>query len=129
MSQEFADQKLIVVGGSSGMGKAVAQRVLQQGGTAVIIGRRAEKLQAAVAELSAYGQVTGEQADISDRQERDALISKINRDHCDATLLVNAAGVFLPKAFLEHTESDYDLYLDLNKATCFVTQAMAKPLR
>lgn len=126
MSQEFADQKLIVVGGSSGMGKAVAQRVLQQGGSAVIVGKRADKLQAAVDDLSAHGVVVGEQADISHRQERDDLIARINRDHCDATLLVNAAGIFLPKAFLEHTESDYDLYLDLNKATFFITQAIAQ---
>lgn len=32
----------------------------------------------------------------------------------------------MPKSFLEHTESDYDLYLDLNKATFFITQAIAQ---
>jgi len=30
--------------------------------------------------------------------------------------LVNAAGVFSPKSFLEHTGEDYDAYLNLNKA-------------
>lgn len=126
MSQEFVDQKLIVVGGSSGMGKAAARRVLQGGGSAVLVGKRTEKLQAAVDELSAYGKVMGEPADISNREAREGLIAKINQDHCDTTLLVNAAGAFLPKPFLEHTESDYDLYLDLNKATFFITQAIAQ---
>ncbi|MEB3214369.1 MAG: SDR family oxidoreductase [Leptolyngbyaceae bacterium] len=126
MAQEFAGQKLIVVGGTSGIGKAIAQIVLQQGGSAVLIGRRAEKLHAAVAELSAYGSVVGEQADIANRNDRKALVERLTRDHADATLLVNAAGVFLPKPFLEHTEEDYDLYLDLNKATYFITQAVAQ---
>jgi len=126
MSSTFAGQKLIVIGGTSGMGKAVARIVLQQGGSAVLVGRRAEKLQAAVAELAQYGPVTGVQADLSQAESRQALIDKINHAHADATLLVNAAGVFLPKAFLEHDEADYDLYLDLNKAMFFTTQAVAK---
>ncbi len=126
MSHLFADQKLIVIGGTSGMGKAVARIVLEQGGSAVLVGRQSQKLQAAVAELLSYGVVVGEQADISKPAERQALIERLNQVHSDATLLVNAAGVFLPKSFLEYEEADYDLYLDLNKATFFLTQAIAK---
>lgn len=48
MSQQFSAQKLIVIGGSSGIGKAVATNILQQGGSAVLVGKRAEKLQSAV---------------------------------------------------------------------------------
>ncbi len=44
----------------------------------------------------------------------------------DVKCLVNAAGVFSPKAFLEHTSEDYDAYMDLNKATFFVTQQVTK---
>ncbi|MEM7793668.1 MAG: SDR family oxidoreductase [Cyanobacteria bacterium P01_C01_bin.118] len=126
MTQQFEGQKLIVIGGTSGMGKSVAQLVLQGGGAAVIIGRRADKLQATVADLQAYGSVVGEQADITKPDERQALSDRITTKHADATLLVNAAGVFLPKPFLEHTEADYDLYLDLNKSTFFLTQTVAK---
>ena len=126
MSQEFSGQKLIVIGGSSGIGKAAAKLVLERGGSAVLVGKREEKLQAAVSELSQLGSVVGERADISDRQDRDALIERLNRDNADATLLVNAAGVFLPKSFVDYTESDYDLYLELNKATFFITQAIVK---
>lgn len=125
MSQSFAGQKLIVIGGTSGMGKAVARIVLKNGGSAVLVGRRAEKLQAAVDELKAFGPVVGEQADLSKSENLQALIAKINQAHGDATLLVNAAGVFLPKPFLEYEAVDYDLYLDLNKATFFITQAVA----
>jgi short-subunit dehydrogenase len=44
------------------------------------------------------------------------------------TFLVNAAGVFLPKPFLEHTAADYDLYHNLNKATFFITQKVVQNL-
>ncbi|MCG8462142.1 MAG: SDR family oxidoreductase, partial [Holophagales bacterium] len=40
--------------------------------------------------------------------------------------LVNAAGSFFPKPFLEHEGADYDKYLDLNRATFFVTQAASR---
>lgn len=126
MSQSFVGQKLIVVGGSSGMGKAVARIILENGGSAVLIGRRSEKLHAAIEELQIYGPVSGEQADIAKPEERQALITRLNQSHGDATLLVNAAGVFLPKPFLEYGEADYDLYHDLNKATFFITQAVAQ---
>ncbi len=128
MAQQFEGQKLIVIGGTSGMGKSVAQLVLQGGGSAVLIGRRAEKLWAAVKELEPYGPVVGEQADITHPDDRRVLSERLSTKYADATLLVNAAGVFLPKAFLDHTEADYDLYLDLNKATFFLTQTVAKTM-
>ena len=68
----------------------------------------------------------GEQADISNPDEYQRLIERLNQSHADATLLVNAAGVFLPKPFLDYEAADYDLYLDLNKATFFITQAVAQ---
>lgn len=126
MSQDFAGQKLITIGGTSGIGKAVARIILERGGSAVLVGRREKKLQAAVDELKAYGSVIGERANISDPEERQALTERLNQAHADATLLVNSAGVFLPKSFLEYEEADYDLYLDLNKATFFITQAIAQ---
>ncbi|MBE9030495.1 SDR family oxidoreductase [filamentous cyanobacterium LEGE 11480] len=126
MSQTFTGQKLIVIGGTSGMGKAVARIILENGGAAVLVGRRLEKLQAAVEELKVYGPVVGESANIRQPAERQTLIQRLNQHHNDATLLVNAAGVFLPKSFLEYGEADYDLYHDLNKATFFITQAIAQ---
>ncbi|MBD1869930.1 SDR family oxidoreductase [Cyanobacteria bacterium FACHB-471] len=126
MSQDLAGQKLVVVGGTSGIGKAVAQAILGRGGAVVLIGRRGDRLQTAINDLSPLGKVFAEQSDITNSGERTNLIARINANHADTTLLVNAAGVFLPKSFLEHTEADYDLYLNLNKATFFITQAIAK---
>lgn len=126
MNQAFAGHKIIVIGGTSGMGKAIAKLVLNQGGSAVITGSRREKAEAAVKELSQYGTVFGMAANLANADPRNALIDRINTNHADATLLVNAAGVFLPKPFVDYQESDYDLYLDINKGTFFITQAFVK---
>ncbi len=126
MRPEFSEQKLIVVGGTSGIGCAIAKIVLEHGGTAVLIGRRADKTKRAVAELTPYGPVFSETADITNTGERAALLDRLDSQHRDATLLVNAAGVFLPKSFLEHTEADYDRYLEINRAIFFITQRVAK---
>lgn len=43
--------------------------------------------------------------------------------------LVNASGIFGPKAFLEHTIEDYNSYLDLNRVFFFSTQRAAKKMK
>lgn len=126
MAQVFTGQKIIVIGGTSGMGKAIARLILQEGGTAIIVGSGRPKVKAAVKELSQYGKVIGLAANLANSAERNALLESLNTNHTDATLLVNAAGVFLPKPFIEYVESDYDLYLDINKGTFFVTQGVVK---
>ena len=126
MKNEFQGQKLIVAGGTSGIGKAVARIVLKDGGKVVLIGRREDKTKEAAAELTPYGRVFGETANITNGAERAALLERLDSQHRDATLLVNAAGVFLPKPFLEHSEADYDRYLEINKALFFITQQVAK---
>ncbi len=124
--QDFAGRKLIVVGGTSGIGKTVAQRFLERGGSAVMIGRREDRLAAALEELGHLGPVSGERADLTRRSEVDALRSRIDSKHADADHLVNAAGIFVPKAFLDHTIEDYDRYLSINRSLFFVTQTVVR---
>ena len=57
MELEFRGQKLIVVGGTSGIGNAVAKIVLEHGGTAVLIGRREDKTKKAIAGKKDAGSV------------------------------------------------------------------------
>ncbi|NOV22971.1 SDR family oxidoreductase [Cupriavidus necator] len=128
MSNEFAGRKLLVVGGTSGMGLETARMVLAQGGSAVIVGNRPEKTEDARKELAALGNVWALTADLSDDAGLAALRKAIDEDHADIDLLVNAAGVFFPKPFLEHEDADYDQYMKLNKAFFFVTQKVAANL-
>lgn len=128
MSKEFAGKKLLVVGGSSGMGLQTARMVLEAGGSVVIVGNRPEKTEAARQELSALGQTWALTADLASEDGLAALLKEIDAHHADIDLLVNAAGVFFPKAFLEHQLADYEQYMKLNKAFFFITQKVAANL-
>jgi len=119
----FAGQKLVVVGGSSGMGRQTAADVVAAGGSAVIIGQHPDKVADTVKELSQSGSMAyGITADLSDRMAAEATCAQLASDHADATLLLNAAGLFLPKPFLDHDSADYDAYQELNRAIFFLTR-------
>ena len=128
MSTEFNGKKLLVIGGTSGMGLQTARMVLEQGGSVVIVGHREDKAEEARKALSSLGTVTALTADLSRAEDVKRLLHTIAEHHKDINLLVNAAGVFFPKAFLEHTESDYEQYLTLNKAFFFITQKVVANL-
>src|SRR5260221_11597496 len=126
MELDFAGKKLIVIGGTSGIGKAVASLVLSNGGSAVLVGRREDKTREAVLELGSRGEGSGWAVDIKSGAGSASLIGHLHAKHADASLLLDAAGVFAPKPFLEHTEHDYDRYLEINSALFFLTQRVAK---
>ncbi|MBA4361269.1 SDR family NAD(P)-dependent oxidoreductase [Stutzerimonas stutzeri] len=128
MSNQFKGKKLLVVGGTSGMGLQTARMVLAQGGSAVIVGHRVDKTEEARAELAALGPVAALTADLTSNEGLAALLQTLDEQHPDIDLLVNAAGVFFPKPFLEHQDADYDQYMKLNKAFFFVTQKVAANL-
>ncbi|MEU9530420.1 SDR family oxidoreductase [Streptomyces sp. NPDC048210] len=121
---DFTGQKVIVIGGTSGMGQAIARNVLNAGGSAVVTGRTQSSADDAATALSAHGRVAKLAADLTDPAAVDRLRTVLTEEHADATLLVNAAGVFAPKPFLEHTAADYDRYQDLNRAFFFLTQTV-----
>ncbi|MEU1181083.1 SDR family oxidoreductase [Streptomyces sp. NPDC005820] len=121
---DFTGQKVVVIGGTSGMGHAVARHVLNAGGTAVVTGRTQAGAEEAAAALSAHGKAFGLAADLADPAAVDRLRVTLTEEHADASLLVNAAGVFAPKTFLEHTAEDYDRYQAINRAFFFLTQTV-----
>ncbi|MGI5513848.1 SDR family NAD(P)-dependent oxidoreductase [Streptomyces sp. CA-106131] len=122
---DFTGQKVIVIGGTSGIGLASARRVLQGGGSAVVTGRSQTSAAKATAQLAEFGNAVGLAADLFDRAAVERLRDELTEQHADATLLVNAAGVFEPKSFLEHTQDDYDRYQAITRAFYFVTQTVA----
>lgn len=124
----FRGTRTLFVGGSSGMANAAARCVLERGGAVVLIGRRGDKLEAAAKALRAIGRVDAEQVDVTDRSAVHAFIKRIPTSYSDLTGLVNGAGVFTPKAFLDHEDADYDRYSDLNKGMFFITQAVARAM-
>jgi NAD(P)-dependent dehydrogenase (short-subunit alcohol dehydrogenase family) len=91
---------ILVTGGGSGLGLAMATRFVQLGATAVICGRTEAKLQAAVSHLQAQASHGGKAAyyvcDVRDYDAVGQLVERIWAEHGPLTGLVNnAAGNFL----------------------------------
>lgn len=119
---EFQNKTALILGGSTGIGFATARLLLERGAAAILVGRDGAKLDAALAAFSGLGDVRAHRADITNPDARQDLAGVVG----PVDLLVNAAGVFLPKPFLEHDEADYDRYLAINKGLFFLTQGVAR---
>jgi NAD(P)-dependent dehydrogenase (short-subunit alcohol dehydrogenase family) len=124
MTYSFEGRKLIVVGGSSGMGRQTAGNVVAGGGSAVILGRDADRVEETVTNLSYTGKAWGITVDLADRAEVAEVQQRLAAEHSDATLLVNAAGIFSPRTFLDVDGAFYDSYLELDRGIFFLTQTV-----
>jgi len=122
----FAGQKLVVVGGSSGTGRQTAADVVAAGGSAVISGQDRDRVDDTVTALAKDGPAEGIAADLADREQVERVRRQLADEHADATLLVNAAGFFIPKTFLDYDGASYDAYLELDRAIFFLTQTVAR---
>ncbi|GAL74557.1 short-chain dehydrogenase/reductase SDR [Nonlabens ulvanivorans] len=118
-------KRALIVGGSSGIGRATAEMLLEQGCEVHVVGTNDSKLEAFRSE--ANGNLHTHKVDITNTVQVKELNAKINSlDNLD--YLVNASGIFSPRAFLDHTTADYDSYQDLNRGFFFITQAAAKKM-
>jgi NAD(P)-dependent dehydrogenase (short-subunit alcohol dehydrogenase family) len=122
----FEAKKVIVVGGSAGIGRQVALDIVDHGGSAVIVGLSKDRVDDTVAETSRRGQAWGIAAELTDRAAVADVQRALSEQHGDATLLVNAAGFFIPKPFLEYDAQVYDSYMELNYALFFLTQTVVE---
>lgn len=117
----------LIIGGSSGIGLETARQLTAQGQHVTLVGRSAEKLAAAKAELGDL--IETSQLDLADAKATDAFAAELKTNKRHISRLVNAAGIFAPKPFLDHSGEDYDAYMVLNRAIFFVTQAVATNMK
>jgi len=130
-SSDSSNDKALIIGGSSGIGKDAARRLLARGVDVVIVGRNAQKLEAVASELQAEVEkdgpsVTTMTLDLMDDEAVKAAMQSIEAAEQPYRYLVNSAGIFKPKPFVEHSFEDYDSYSTLNRATYFLTQSVVK---
>ena len=127
----FSSKVAIVTGGGSGIGKEVAAQLLGAGAKVVIGGRDEAKLQRAAAELDPSGlQVRILAGDIAAPATATRLVELAQKAFGGLDILINNAGVFRPKPFLELTEAEYDWFADtILKGKFFMAQAAARAMK
>jgi NAD(P)-dependent dehydrogenase (short-subunit alcohol dehydrogenase family) len=119
-----------VTGSSSGIGLGIARACLEQGANVVLNGRDPDKLAAVVAELGAADRVAAVAGDIGERRTGEALVNAAMERFGRIDVLVNNAGTFAPKPFLEVSEPDLDGYLNGNlRGTYLTTQAVVRQMK
>ena len=87
---KIENKKILITGGASGIGLAMAERFLADGNTVVICGRRETAL--AEAKL-AHPELITIQADLSSDDGRNSLVRLLQAEHPDLNVLINNAGI------------------------------------
>ncbi len=120
----------IVTGSSSGIGLDIARGFVARGDNVVMHGRDGNKLDRAAAQLGAPDRVATVVGDIGVAQTGADLVKTAVDRFGGVDVLVNNAGTFATKPFVDVTEDDLDGYLNGNlKGTYITTQAIVRHLR
>ena len=119
----------IVTGASAGIGRAIAERLAQEGATVVVnYGKSADKAKQVVAGIEAKGgKAVAIQADMSKIADVRRVVRETVQRFGRLDILVNNAGMFTFKPLVETTEQEFDQIFSLNaKGPYFAMQEAAK---
>lgn len=122
----------IVTGASSGIGRAIAERIADEGAIVVVNhSKSAEKAQQVVVGIQAKGgKALAVQADLSRVADARRLVIDTVKQFNRLDILINNAGKFMPKPLEETTEEDFDGVIALNaKGPYFAMQEAARVLK
>ncbi|MGC1276361.1 MAG: SDR family oxidoreductase [Planctomycetaceae bacterium] len=117
----LSGRSAVVTGGGSGIGAAIALAFAAEGAEVMIAGRSAEKL-AAVVEDAEHGIVIPFPCDVADRGQASNLIAHATERFGKVDILVNAAGVNMPKRMMaDLAPADWDRLMAINATGTFNT--------
>lgn len=126
---------VLITGAYGGMGIDMAKAFIARGDNVVINGRDNAKLQQAKRSLddgntnSSAGKVIAVAGDISDASTGNNIVEAALEHFGSVDVLVNNAGQFYPKAFVDSTEEDLEHFFNVNlKGTYLTTQAAVRQM-
>lgn len=119
---------VLITGSSQGIGRSLADACATAGAHVVINARSADKVEAAVAQITATGaSASGRVCDVTDPAAVEDMVSSIEADVGPLAGLINNAGIQRRAPFLEFDLEDYRDVMDMNLISPFiVSQAVAK---
>jgi NAD(P)-dependent dehydrogenase (short-subunit alcohol dehydrogenase family) len=110
---DLTGHKAIVTGSTAGIGRAIAEGLLEAGASVAISGRGQERVSKAVQELKQQfrnAAITGVAVDLKTAEGAAALFAQAP----DADILINNVGTAAPKEFLDLTDADWLSIFQLN---------------
>lgn len=127
-SSRFSGQVAIVTGGADGIGRAIVQRLVEEGAQVTLFDRNPEKMAETVAELKEQGhEVFAESVDIADEEQVRAGFAAVADRSAEGRLdiLINCAGIVGPtnRRITDVTTEEFDIEYAVNlRGTFLVTK-------
>jgi 3-oxoacyl-[acyl-carrier protein] reductase len=112
--ESLGGKNAIVTGGTRGIGRAIAERLLCEGATVAICGRNAESTARAAKEMKSLGKVFGHACDVTRFEQVHAFFEACDREFPTLDILVNNAGEGVFGKVREMTPEDWHRNIDLN---------------
>ncbi|MGI8855450.1 MAG: SDR family NAD(P)-dependent oxidoreductase [Thermomicrobiales bacterium] len=127
--ERFAGKVVLVTGAGSerGIGRATALAFAKEGARVVITDVVAEGVERVVAELQEHSQAIGDVADVRSKTEMARVVARAVEQFGGLDILINNAGLTKPTKFLEISEEEYDLVVDVNLKGMFMASQAAVP--
>src|SRR5580704_1075338 len=112
---DLTNKTAVVIGGTSGIGLAIARGLAEAGANVIPTSRRAEQVRSAVAGVIALGRRSLEQtSDVSDISSLERLLQSVISQFGSVQILVNCAGRTKRMPTLDVPESDWDAIFETN---------------
>jgi len=124
----FKNKTVVITGGGTGIGRETARKFLVLGANVVLNGRRESILKKAEQALDPSGEnIVSHVGDISKPATSKKLVQKAVDCFGGVDVLINNAGIFKPTPFLEHSEDDYNAYINIILGGTFYASQAAIP--
>lgn len=128
IAMELDGKVAVITGGGSGIGRATAIALAQQGAQIVVAGRRIEPLHEMVHVVRSTGRsALAVQTDLSDETAADALIGRVISDFGQLDVAVNAAGAIGVGPLIETSETLFDDVMSANVKTTWLAMKYQIP--
>lgn len=127
---ELTNKVALVTGARRGMGAADARALASQGAKVVITDIDEGECQLVVQEIiDSGGEAVCFKMDVSNAAEVNEVFDKVIDKYGRLDILINNAGIYVPKPFLEMTEEEWDKTIDINlKGQFLCAQRAAKEM-
>lgn len=112
--ESISGKVAIVTGGTRGIGRAIAERLLREGCQVAICGRTQSSVESAAAAMKSLGRVSGYAADVSQPDAVRNFFAAVDRDFGGLDILVNNAGAGVFRKVGDMSVEEWHRNIDLN---------------
>jgi NAD(P)-dependent dehydrogenase (short-subunit alcohol dehydrogenase family) len=123
------NQTVIVTGGATGIGYAIAEEFIRRGANVLLNGRTEAKLAAAADRLGEPAHVASLAGDVTVPANADRIVAAARERFGRVNVLINNAGIFYCKPFTDYGIGELDSFLGYLRGMFALTQAAVRQMR